>query len=168
MELDFPGRKFGVNTIPAVLVSASSGCRFGLDCRSCGAVIPCGYGLMDAVSAWSDCNRSEGRIYRMDEEYSEPYREPGDTITVTLSGGPIASPQTLTVTAGTAKQLDERTWAAIQYWTKLCITAHWFASMTFLAPVISTVSAGPTALITSLLIVTTPLGISAAPPMGST
>jgi hypothetical protein len=31
-----------------------------------------------------------------------------------------------TVTAGTAKQLDERTWAAIQYWTKLCITAHWF------------------------------------------
>jgi hypothetical protein len=31
-----------------------------------------------------------------------------------------------TVTAGTFKQLDERTWAAIQYWTKLCITAHWF------------------------------------------
>lgn len=31
-----------------------------------------------------------------------------------------------TVTAGTYKQLDERTWAAIQYWTKLSITAHWF------------------------------------------
>lgn len=31
-----------------------------------------------------------------------------------------------TVTAGTYKQLEERTWAAIQYWTKLCITAHWF------------------------------------------
>lgn len=31
-----------------------------------------------------------------------------------------------TVTAGTAKQLEERTWAAIQYWTKLCITSHWF------------------------------------------
>ena len=31
-----------------------------------------------------------------------------------------------TVTAGTYKQLDERTWAAIQAWTKLCITAHWF------------------------------------------
>lgn len=31
-----------------------------------------------------------------------------------------------TVTAGTFKQLDERTWAAIQFWTKLCITAHWF------------------------------------------
>lgn len=31
-----------------------------------------------------------------------------------------------TVTAGTYKQLDERTWAAIQYWTKLSIGAHWF------------------------------------------
>src|SRR5262249_53749123 len=31
-----------------------------------------------------------------------------------------------TVTAGTYQQLEERTWAAIQRWTKLCITAHWF------------------------------------------
>jgi hypothetical protein len=31
-----------------------------------------------------------------------------------------------TVTAGTFTQLESRTWAAIQYWTKLCITAHWF------------------------------------------
>lgn len=31
-----------------------------------------------------------------------------------------------TVTAGTYTQLDERTWAAMQYWGKLCITAHWF------------------------------------------
>lgn len=31
-----------------------------------------------------------------------------------------------TITAGTYKQLEERTWAAIQHWTKLCITAHWF------------------------------------------
>jgi hypothetical protein len=31
-----------------------------------------------------------------------------------------------TVTAGTATQLEERTWAAIQYWTSLCITALWF------------------------------------------
>ncbi len=31
-----------------------------------------------------------------------------------------------TVTAGTATQLEARTWAAICYWTKLCITAHWF------------------------------------------
>jgi hypothetical protein len=34
-----------------------------------------------------------------------------------------------TVTAGTATQLEERTWAAIQYWTRLCITAHWFEIM---------------------------------------
>lgn len=31
-----------------------------------------------------------------------------------------------TVTAGTAKQLKTRTWAAIRYWTNLCITGHWF------------------------------------------
>jgi len=31
-----------------------------------------------------------------------------------------------TVTAGTAMQLEERTWAAILYWTRLCITAPWF------------------------------------------
>jgi hypothetical protein len=31
-----------------------------------------------------------------------------------------------TVTAGTYKQLEEKTWAAIKYWMKLCVTAHWF------------------------------------------
>ncbi|MGO9270814.1 MAG: terminase [Terriglobia bacterium] len=31
-----------------------------------------------------------------------------------------------TVTAGTFTQLESRTWAAIQHWTKLCITAPWF------------------------------------------
>lgn len=31
-----------------------------------------------------------------------------------------------TVTAGTATQLEARTWAAICYWTALCITSHWF------------------------------------------
>lgn len=31
-----------------------------------------------------------------------------------------------TVTAGTAAQLEDKTWAAIQKWTKLCITAHWW------------------------------------------
>lgn len=36
-------------------------------------------------------------------------------------------PQSIgTVTAGTATQLETRTWAAIQKWTKLCITAHWW------------------------------------------
>jgi hypothetical protein len=31
-----------------------------------------------------------------------------------------------TVTAGTYDQLKNRTWAAIQLWTRRCITAHWF------------------------------------------
>jgi hypothetical protein len=31
-----------------------------------------------------------------------------------------------TVTAGTFTQLENRTWAALQFWTRLCITAHWF------------------------------------------
>lgn len=31
-----------------------------------------------------------------------------------------------TVTAGTAAQLEDRTWAAIQQWTRLCITSHWW------------------------------------------
>lgn len=31
-----------------------------------------------------------------------------------------------TVTAGTYQQLESRTWAAIQHWTRLCITAEWF------------------------------------------
>ena len=31
-----------------------------------------------------------------------------------------------TVTAGTATQLDERTWSALQRWTRLCITADWW------------------------------------------
>lgn len=31
-----------------------------------------------------------------------------------------------TVTAGTATQLETRTWTAIQQWTALCITSHWW------------------------------------------
>lgn len=31
-----------------------------------------------------------------------------------------------TVTAGKFDQLKEKTWAAIQYWGKMCYTAHWF------------------------------------------
>ena len=47
-----------------------------------------GYGLMDAVSSWSDCNRAVGRIYRVEDlrDPGEPipgkYRVPGDTIGV--------------------------------------------------------------------------------------
>ena len=31
-----------------------------------------------------------------------------------------------TITATTFQQLETRTWAAIQQWTRLCITGHWF------------------------------------------
>lgn len=31
-----------------------------------------------------------------------------------------------TITANTFDQLETKTWAAIQHWTKLCIFAHWF------------------------------------------
>ena len=31
-----------------------------------------------------------------------------------------------TVTANTFSQLQTKTWAAVQHWTRLCITAHWF------------------------------------------
>lgn len=34
-----------------------------------------GYGLMDAVPAWSDCNRADGRIYRVDDTDPQ-YRKP--------------------------------------------------------------------------------------------
>jgi hypothetical protein len=41
-----------------------------------------GYGLMDGVSPWSDCNRAIGHIYRRDEEDNVPFRNPSDVITV--------------------------------------------------------------------------------------
>jgi hypothetical protein len=31
-----------------------------------------------------------------------------------------------TVTAGTFTQLEDRTWPAIRWWMRLCLTAHWF------------------------------------------
>ena len=43
-----------------------------------------GYGLSDAVSSWSDCNRAEGHIYRVDDTDPD-YREHGDTQTVYAS-----------------------------------------------------------------------------------
>lgn len=65
---------------------------FGTDdaCGNCGAEHEWGYGLMDAVQAWSDCNRAIGRIYRRDEDSSEPYRQPGDTITVYVPQSELA------------------------------------------------------------------------------
>lgn len=57
---------------------------FGTDepCGNCGKDHEWGYGLMDAVQAWSDCNRAIGRIYRVDEAESERWRQPGDTVEI--------------------------------------------------------------------------------------
>ena len=41
-----------------------------------------GYGLCDAVSAWSDCNRADGMIFRLDDAYQEEYRNKGDTVEI--------------------------------------------------------------------------------------
>jgi len=37
------------------------------DCPQCPATVRFGYGLSDAVSAWSDCNRAIGHIFRKDD-----------------------------------------------------------------------------------------------------
>lgn len=39
-----------------------------------------GWGLSDAVEAWSDCNRADGHIYRVDDDWST--RKPGETARV--------------------------------------------------------------------------------------
>jgi len=41
-----------------------------------------GYGLSDAVSPWSDCNRAVGHIYRRDDENGTSDRNPEDVITI--------------------------------------------------------------------------------------
>lgn len=58
---------------------------FGVDdqpCEHCGGIVAGAYGLMDAVSAWSDCNRAIGHIFRKDDDHSEQYRDPADTVTI--------------------------------------------------------------------------------------
>ena len=49
-----------------------------------------GYGLCDAVSPWSDCNRAYGHIYRRGEDSNARHREPGDTITVYVPQSELA------------------------------------------------------------------------------
>ncbi len=46
-----------------------------------------GYGLMDAVQAWSDCNRASGRIYRVED--LDGHREPGESITVYVEAAQV-------------------------------------------------------------------------------
>lgn len=80
----------GVSLVRVVLVPVEVFGADQEDCPDCGATVEFGYGLSDAVPAWSDCNRAIGRIYRVDEASSEPYRQPGDTITIYVPESELA------------------------------------------------------------------------------
>lgn len=54
------------------------GTEEGVKCRGWG------YGLSDAVEAWSDCNRAEGHIYRVDDTDPD-HRQPGETVRIFVS-----------------------------------------------------------------------------------
>jgi hypothetical protein len=41
-------------------------CQGPTRCAGCGKEVE-GYGLMDATSAWSDCNRADGHLFRVDD-----------------------------------------------------------------------------------------------------
>lgn len=76
-----PGALVPVRLVPVEVFGGDCRCHEdrelaagGTDCHGFA------YGLSDAVSAWSDCNRARGRIYRRDDD--ETPRNDGDTITV--------------------------------------------------------------------------------------
>ena len=51
------------------------------------------FGLADAVSAWSDCNRAEGRIYRVEDlgdGDGAKYREPGEVLALDVTPAQLA------------------------------------------------------------------------------
>jgi hypothetical protein len=54
---------------------------FGAGCDDPAHEDQTGYGLCDAVQAWSDCNRAEGHIYRFDDG-TEEWRIPGETLRI--------------------------------------------------------------------------------------
>jgi hypothetical protein len=70
----------GVAGQPLVKVTLVPVETFPGECENCQKDVS--YGLMDAVSAWSDCNRAIGHIYRRDDEDAVPYRDPDDVITI--------------------------------------------------------------------------------------
>lgn len=47
-----------------------------------GDPVPFGYGLCDAVAPWSDCNRADGRMFRLDDC---EVRAPADYIEIIVS-----------------------------------------------------------------------------------
>lgn len=74
-----------VALVPVEVFGATCACHDHLEGTADG--VKCsgwGFGLSDAVSSYSDCNRAEGRIYRVDDTDPD-YREPGDTIRIFVS-----------------------------------------------------------------------------------
>jgi hypothetical protein len=73
-----------VRLVPVEVFGTSECCEHGYNDDNCPSI---GFGLSDAVSSWSDCNRAAGRIYRIDDQV---HREPGETITVWVPREQIA------------------------------------------------------------------------------
>lgn len=83
----------GVALVPLRLVPVEvfggQGC-YDPDCAHCKE--HGGYGLMDATEVGSDCNRAQGRIYRVEDapglivdtdmDRAGVYREPGETVVI--------------------------------------------------------------------------------------
>jgi hypothetical protein len=65
--------------VPVEVFGTDDCCQHGHEEGDCPSK---GYGLSDGVSAWSDCNRATGQIYRVDEFSNYRYREPGETVVV--------------------------------------------------------------------------------------
>ena len=68
-----------VRLVPVEVFGENDCCEHGenAECKSAG------YGLCDAVTAWSDCNRAIGHIYRFEDlPDAEKFREPGETLVV--------------------------------------------------------------------------------------
>lgn len=78
MQATAPPGYVAMALVPVEVFGENDCCEHGTaaDCESAG------YGISDAVSAWSDCNRAIGRIYRVDEPGGQRYREPGETVII--------------------------------------------------------------------------------------
>jgi hypothetical protein len=85
----YPADLVPLRLVPVQVFGTSECCQHGHDNEECPSI---GYGISDAVSPWSDCNRAIGRIYRVEDRADglvDPvpagdghHRAPGETIVV--------------------------------------------------------------------------------------
>jgi hypothetical protein len=64
-----------VRLVPVEVFGTDQCCYHGSQDEACDSR---GYGLSDAVPAWSDCNRARGRIYRVDDLPGRMPPDPGE------------------------------------------------------------------------------------------